>query len=461
LRLPPASRKLAPVNRSRRLRTCILLVATFSAGGAATAAPPPSWREPGWRAEAEARIEAHRKVQVRLTVLDAGGTACPDVAVELNMTAHAFGFGTAVNEIAYLQSAPDGPYRTRLRELFNTAVLGNRMKWNYWEQAGQERSETDEIVRRLAADGLRLRGHTMVWQCGNYEVVPKDIERLCAAPPTDDAKEHVRARVRDHILAIGSHFRGRLRDWDVLNETVEWTRISGFLEPETPNVGSPDLAAWLHLARAADPGARLYINDYHILVGEFTDHRRTYDAIAGRLLEHGAPLGGIGFQCHYYSGDLVPSPREVHARIDAFARHGLPLAVTEFDAYGAGWGADTAEAEENQARLLGDMLTLAFSHPAMEQFIMWDFWDSDHWGGCAPLFRADWSEKPGLAVWRSLVFDRWWTRRAGATTDEEGACTLRVFAGDYDVALTRAGATAHATIRVGRESTAHVLRLPE
>ena len=50
-----------------------------------------------WRTSAEARIDQHRKVDLRIVVRDAAGEPVEGAAVRMEMTRHAFKFGTAVN----------------------------------------------------------------------------------------------------------------------------------------------------------------------------------------------------------------------------------------------------------------------------------------------------------------------------------------------------------------------------
>ena len=456
---------LHPRPRPQLTRAAMALAAlaiTAATAGAASSDPVVAWRETGWRLAAEERIQTLRQVPTTLTVLDARGQPCEGVEVTWTMQAHSFGFGTAVNESAWQASTPSDPYRTHLRTLFNTVVLEHAMKWNPWEEAGPNREEVESMLRQFTADGQRLRGHTMVWQCTNFGATfPRDLQERIVGPRTPEALAEIRRRAAEHIRNIGGHFRGRVHDWDVLNETTAWTSLTSFLTPGQGNVGSPDLVEWLRIARSADPFSRLSINDYDILVGDSPEHRATYDRTIGWLLSQGAPLGGIGFQGHFHSGALVSSPADILARLDAFARYGLPLAITEFDTFGGDWGSATAEIEERQALLLEGLLTLFFSHPSADQFLMWGFWDGAHWGGSAPLFRKDWTEKPGAHVWRSLIFDRWWTRRAVAVTDGAGRADATVFSGDYLVKLRCGSQATTSRIRITRDAPTHTLVLPE
>ena len=49
--------------------------------------------------------------------------------------------------------------------------------------------------------------------------------------------------------------------------------------------------------------------------------------------------------------------------------------------------------------------------------------------------------KPGGVVYQDLVYNKWWTRDAKATTNAEGKATVRGFYGDYDVTVNANGKT--------------------
>ena len=112
--------------------------------------------------------------------------------------------------------------------------------------------------------------------------------------------------------------------------------------------------------------------------------------------------------------------------LDRLAKPGLPLQVTELDVL-------TGD-PDLQAAYLRDVLTVMYSHPAVEGVIMWGFWDGAHWKRTALLYARDWSEKPALKVWRELIFKQWWT-------DAKGRFAASGFVGEYEVTASRGGKT--------------------
>jgi len=199
-------------------------------------------------------------------------------------------------------------------------------------------------------------------------------------------------------------------------------------------LGRGVMVDWFELAQQAAPEARLYINDYAILAaGGRTDtaHQAYYEDTIRFLLEQGAPLEGIGMQGHF--GENVTPPETVLQLLDRFGQFGLPIQITEFDV-------DTRD-EQLQADYTRDFMTAVFSHPAVNGFVMWGFWEGAHWRPESALFRRDWSERPNAAAYRERVFDRWRTE-VEAVTDGEGRITTRGFLGDYTAKIQPPSASA-------------------
>ena len=78
----------------------------------------------------------------------------------------------------------------------------------------------------------------------------------------------------------------------------------------------------------------------------------------------------------------------------------------------------------------------AFSHEAVDGFIMWGFRGQDKY----ILYDNDYNPRPSLAVWQDLIYNKWWTQEAG-TTDANGTFTTRGYYGDYDITVTANGKT--------------------
>jgi GH35 family endo-1,4-beta-xylanase len=389
-----------------------------------------------WRAEAAARIEKLRKSDLTVTVLDAAKKPVPGARVSVRMKRHAFGFGSAVNAQRLLENSPDAEqYREIIARDFNKVTIENHLKWPQWER---DRETGTRAVAWLRERGIAVRGHCLFW--GAEKNLPKRVVALFDQP------DALRKAVRDHIADIGGVFTGQFPEWDVVNEPFSNFTVqnvlagrgakAGRIEPE---LGAQSLAEWFRAARAADPAARLFINDYSILStgGKDYEHQEYYERTIRELLRLGAPLEGIGMQGHFQE-DLTPIPRLL-ALLDRYAALGLPIQITEHDF--------TTWDEPLQADYTRDLMTAMFSHPSVDAFITWGFWEKAHWIPDAAYYRADWSRKPAGQAWRDLVFRDWWTK-ADAVTAADGTCQVRGFLGDYEIEVESGGVKRTAKTRI-------------
>ncbi|KAG6821333.1 hypothetical protein H0H93_000194 [Arthromyces matolae] len=113
--------------------------------------------------------------------------------------------------------------------------------------------------------------------------------------------------------------------WDVINEPFNddgTYRTSVFYN--TLNTSYISIA--LTAARAADPAAKLYINDYNI---EGTGAKSTAMLnLVKSLQASGVPIDGVGIQGHLIVGSV---PSTIQANLQQFTALGIEVAITELD----------------------------------------------------------------------------------------------------------------------------------
>ena len=387
-----------------------------------------------WRAAAQARIEKIRKGDMTLVVRDENGKAIENARVRVEMKRHAFGWGSALYVWNYFgDSANARRYRETFLELFNLMVPENGLKWSSWDN-DRNREETQKMVDWALRNGCEVRGHTLVWP--SFRRNPPEIKEFKEQP------EKLRAAIDAHIRDIATTMRGKIRAWDVMNEPTTNHEFMDLL-------GEAEIGRWWKLARECDPQAQLFLNENQILA---ETKLKSLEQYLDKILLYGGELGGIGVQGHMGVG--TASPERILAIFDRlWGRYHVPISITELDVL--------SDNPEHQAMYLRDVLTAAFSHPACDSVTFWGFWDGRHWLKNCPLYREDWTPKPGLDVYKKLVFGDWWTR-GELLTDTRGVASLRAFFGDYEVTVEVPG-KAPVTQKVGfRKASAEpiVLTVP-
>ena len=372
-----------------------------------------------WRAAAAERIRRLRMGSLTVEVVDAQGRPVPDAAVEVTQTRHRFWFGTAVSAQRLLD---DGTFADAVRANFNLVTFENDLKWGAWDR---DRETPLRAARWCQEHDLALRGHNMVWP--GWWHLPPALKELQSRP------DALRRAVLDHVEDIGKTLAPtHPAIWDVVNEPFDNHDLIDLLGPNF-------LADVFRQARAADGRATLFINDYGIVNAGGADrpHQDNYERHIRELLAQHAPVEGIGIQGHF--GQEFTPPETLYAILDRFAKFGLPLQMTEFSAM--------ADDRELDAKVLRDVMTVFFSHPAADGFIFWGFYDGKGFEHKATLLDADGGLTPAGKVYRDLVFHQWWTHEHTAT-DREGRARVEGFQGRYEVAVTRGGTTARQTAEI-------------
>ncbi|CCO30091.1 hypothetical protein RSOLAG1IB_07504 [Rhizoctonia solani AG-1 IB] len=225
-------------------------------------------------------------------------------------------FGTATDQ---LWNNNDAAYLaiTGNPNEFGANTPGNQQKWDATERSRNVFTYTngDYQVAWAKNHSQIVRGHTLVW----HSQLPSWVSN----GGFDNAT--LVSIMQNHISNVAGHYKGQLYAWDVVNEMFNedgtW-RTSVFYN----TIGPSYVAIALRAAHAADPTAKLYLNDYNI---EWTGAKS--DAmynLAKDLLAQGVPLDGIGFQGHLIVNSFY---RTFQANFERFAALGLDVAITELD----------------------------------------------------------------------------------------------------------------------------------
>jgi endo-1,4-beta-xylanase len=270
---------------------------------------------------------------------------------------------------------------------FNMVTPGNEMKWDTTEPSNGTFNfgPGDQIVSYAQANGERVRCHNLVWQ----SQLPSWVSSLPAS--------QVQAAMETHITTEASHYKGECYAWDVVNEPFN-SDGSLVADPFYNAMGSGYIADALRTAHAADPNAKLYLNDYNI-EGENAKSNAML-SLAQSLLAQGVPLNGIGFESHFILGQV---PSDMEANMQRFANLGLDVAVTELD--------DRITLPATSANLqqqATDFSTVVKDCLGVSRCVgvtQWAVGDADSWvpgtfsgQGAATMFDQNYNPKPAFAA---------------------------------------------------------------
>jgi endo-1,4-beta-xylanase len=278
-----------------------------------------------------------------------------------------FYVGTAVDHAAF---NADATYKQRVGAEFNSITAENVMKWEVVEpERGQlDFAAADQLVAEARRNHQGVRGHTLVW----HNQLPVWLTTGVESGEIDATE--LRGILRQHVTEVARHFRGKIYQWDVVNEVIDDNgvlRDSLWLRELGPGYIA-DAFRWAH---QADPKARLFLNDYN--VEGLSAKSDAYLALAKDLLAQRVPVHGFGAQGHYGVQFGFHSAAEVATNLDRFAKLGLDTAITEADVRMI-MPPDTAELQA-QAQGYSVLLTGCLLSQRCNSFTVWGFTDKYSW----------------------------------------------------------------------------------
>lgn len=400
-----------------------------------------------WRTAAQDRIETLRKADLSITITDLQGIPIEGAQVKIDMQQHQFGFGSAVVPCRFQGNrCYNNTYVDKINNIdgaghrFNEVVTENALKWDGWEEEWiGTPEETVNAIQYLNNLDIEVRGHTLIWP--GWELMPNDIGQN--RNNIDYIKNRIFNRIDDMLLH--PQLKDAIVEWDVINE-ITFVRDLEYHMAGRPGypTGREIYKEIFDRASATSPSHINYINDYATLSngGENTGPTERFKSFLDELFDAGAKIDGIGMQSHI--GAQLTSINKVEDILDEFyQRYKVPIKITEFDI-------ERNIDDETAADYMGDFMTMVFSHPSVEAFIMWGFWDGNHWKENAPMFDLNWNLKPAGQRFIDLVYGDWWTRDEGIS-NTVGQVSFRPFKGQHSIEITVNGKTYNEYIDINKD----------
>jgi endo-1,4-beta-xylanase len=264
-------------------------------------------------------------------------------------------------------------YDSALSQNFNIMVPENAMKISNTENVRGTFTFTaaDAIVEFAEAHNMKMRGHTLVWHSQAGFMANINVPR-----------DTMLAIMKNHINTVMGRYKGRILEWDVVNEAIGQ---NGAASPNlrqsfwVTRIGNDFIDSAFVFARRADSNAILYYNDFG---GESMNDsdpnsksKNIYDLVKG-LKDRGIPVDGIGLQSHL-SGTIDTSA--IGNNMRRLAALGLRISITELDIPNSGTVDSTKLAD--QKRKYKSLMALCASVPNCKTFMLWGLNDNQSWLG--------------------------------------------------------------------------------
>jgi len=276
----------------------------------------------------------------------------------------------------------------------------------------------DVLVNFATANGLRVRGHTLLW----HQTAPSWF--FAGDPNAPNYRNDVRLRLRDYIFAVIQHYPD-VYAWDVVNEVA--TDVPNAANPyriDSPwyiaySAGGGDGTEYVRDAfrYASDARAsinrnsatmKLLLNDYNT---ELPGKRDNVLRIVQHIMNASVPIDGVGHQFHLQLGADVTQVTAALAAVESLSST-LVNQVTELDVsiYDdppscfaartippclADYGTSPPQSVLSQQATLYRALFTAFNRPSVTSITTWGVADNDTWLHSFPVIRIN----------RPLLFD--------------------------------------------------------
>lgn len=400
--------------------------------------------------EAERNIERFRKRDFEITGL------APNTEYELEQTSSQFPFGTAMNfEVVFrnqrdlLIQHPDHAaaieayfkkfdeqykeaYLSTFEQHFNAATPENTF---IWQMTNKEHSPdwtiADKMMEYVRSKPELLKnffGHHLFWN--RKSSLPEHLQ--------NQSSEHIKQAILDERLELIRRYP-EIKQWLVVNEPLQRQRRmeNGVDHDEVVLDPEQDIDFFVELfkqAKAINPEAKLYLNEYSILSGQKVDQ---YIAFIKKLLEKGTPIDGIGVQGHMWKEDFA-TLEQAKLSLQKLSQLGLPIRISEFDVSEEAIAAHFPDTDPKlkRAEYIKDMLTLFYGTPNVNGIYIWGFEGKTHWrndmGENAALVNGNFQPNESGQAQFNLT-EKQWRTKAVVKADSSGTIKINGFPGNYRV----------------------------
>ena len=272
----------------------------------------------------------------------------------------------------------DPQYLAIVRRECATIVAENEQKWYtiYPSPDVVNFEPADRMVNFAKANGLGMRGHTLLWHRKRWS--PQWVNEL-EFPSAAETEKFVGAR----IAQMASRYHPFIYSWDVVNEAIS-DETGEFRETSlSKKMGERLIDFCFAVAKENAPNSKLVYNDFMSWEKTSTAHRTGVLKFLERILSRGVPIDGLGMQSHsnYEMPDEFTAERQRDwiAFCDAVVDMGLEIYITEFDVNDTRLRSDVAYRDRLTSDYTRRYLDLMLQYPQLKEILIWGMVDGQNW----------------------------------------------------------------------------------
>ena len=323
-------------------------------------------------------------------------------------------------------------YKDAFGELFNAATIAF-----YWKTLEPEKGKirftadspyeyrrpaTDPVVEFCESKGISMKGHAIIYgirSWGHPTWMPED-------------RKVMEKEFEKHIKDLADHYKGRIQDWDVVNECYDQANRGMMPDDYT-------FKSFKWAEKYFPAGVKFNTNECDMHWGP----TKRYTEIARNLIDRGARVDYAGVQMHIFNpreatqiaegtDDGRLSPDRLWATMEELKNIERPIFISEVTVSAP---EDTPKGLEIQKVLATNLYRLWFSHPSVAGITWWNLVD----GGAAPgepsisgLFDKNMNKKPAYEALDQLINHDWRTNLT-FKAPKDGKISWRGFKGNYKI----------------------------
>lgn len=257
----------------------------------------------------------------------------------------------------------------------HAAVIGNinalKFDWLRPNSFTADYTTADKLVAFAEQHGKPFLGHTLIWN----DWPPPWLTAL--------GRKEKAATFAAHIDEVMGRYRGRIATWVVVNEPFSpWDRQPGHyrLGPWFSTFGPDYIARALRRARAADPSARLILNE------AFCERRDDIGAavrpallrLVKTLRDADVPFDAVGLQGHVQPQHGLDHDAYVRF-MDQLAAEKVELEITELDVDDSRIPGNAAQRDAAVAEHYRAFVAAVMRVPALTAITTWGLSDKYSW----------------------------------------------------------------------------------
>lgn len=301
--------------------------------------------------------------------------------------------GIKIGNFAMPKLLGERPYTDILTSQFEFVLADNQPNWHFTDADLRpspttfDFSRVDEVIKFAEDHNMAVQAHHYIW--GEEKWLPQWLLN------GGYNKQQLLDLIHEHITAVGERYRGKVREWSVVNEAFSrGQNIYGLHDWWADHIGDQSYIDQAFIwARQADPNSKLILNDFgNEGINDISNAMYEYIKAAKA---RGVPIGGIGMQMHI-DGTHPPTKDEVVANMKRFGDLGVKVYVTELDVNMNDVKADDKDRDQIQADIYYEMMRACIESKVCPSFALLGITDKETW----------YNYLPGVPDSRPLMFDK-------------------------------------------------------